>query len=81
MYWLVLGMQSVTCFTSIDRWKLQLVENGCVYQLFEVKDTSVLRKAMDIIVIVVAEGEHIYLPYLHLHKILLSRAASKMVKY
>lgn len=58
-----------------------MVENGCIYQLFEVKDMSVLRKAMDIIVIVVAEGEHIYLPYLHLHKILLSRAASKMVKY
>ena len=53
-------MQSVTCFlTSIDRWKLQLVENGCVNQLLDVKDLSVLRKVMDVIVVIAAEGENI----------------------
>ena len=43
-----------------------MVENGCVNQLFEVKDLSALRKAMDIIVIIIAEGEHIYLVQIYI---------------
>lgn len=48
-----------------------MVENGCVNQLFEVKDLSALRKVMDIIVIIVAEGEHICLADLRIYILIL----------
>ena len=44
------------CFNS-DRWKLHFVQSGCVDQLLEIEDSRLMRKVMDIIILVVSEGK------------------------
>ena len=44
------------CFNS-DRWKLHFVQGGCVDQLLEIEDSNLMRKVMDIIILVVSEGK------------------------
>lgn len=40
-----------------DKWKICLVESGCINLLCDIKTSNLIRKVMDIIILIVTEGK------------------------
>ena len=49
-------IRTLITLSNADEWKLYLVQNRCIDKLLEIKDLRLIKKVMDIIILIVAEG-------------------------